>query len=69
MIGKRKGMLIKNISEHHITLVLHQRIVELGVGELHILNAVEVQLANVSAFLQQHVLAIVRPVEDHEVLS
>jgi hypothetical protein len=66
MIGKRKGMLLKNISEQAITLELPHRVIELPSGGLQILNAVEVQLATVRAFLQQHILAVVRPAEDHE---
>lgn len=61
-------MLIRNNSEQEITLQLSKGQIALRSGEFHLLNAVEVQLASVKSFLQQQILVVVRPAEDHETL-
>lgn len=63
---KRRGMLIKNISEKPVTIEMQTRTLTLKPGEETLLTATEVQDAAVRDHLQVRTIAVVRPATPEE---
>jgi len=63
---KRRGMLIKNISEKPVTIAMQTRTLTLKPGEETLLTATEVQDAAVRDHLQVRTIAVVRPATPEE---
>ncbi|MEL6443919.1 MAG: hypothetical protein AAF089_10680 [Bacteroidota bacterium] len=66
MATKRRGMLIKNVSEAPLTIVLTSRALEMTAGEEILVTAAEVRDPILRDHMQRRTIAIVRPSTDEE---
>ena len=62
----RRGMLIKNVAEHPLTLVLKTRQLDLAPGDERLITAEEVRDAALRDSLQVRTVAVVRPATPEE---
>jgi hypothetical protein len=65
-MSKRRGMLIKNVSERPLTLRLQTREIPMEAGDERLVTAEEVRDATLREHLQVRSVAVVRPATEEE---